>query len=756
MKVKINYLVSNSDMIPVGECNVYTDQQMKYTLEEGSEDDFTTQISRENIVYDLDTETNGLFQQNKNKILLVQLYDSVNKVGYVIDNTYLELFINRVNILKKVAFRGHNIKFDTLFLMNEGLNIDNILLLDTSIQFKILNNSDTYKNSKIGLEVLLKDLLNIKLPDFEGGKIFGLIDEEGNNLTGLNEITPVMFHYAVYDILYLHECYNIMDKQLKDNNLYDTFINETKLLKEIIYFTYKGIPSSKECMYEIISAYRDQFKDIITRIPNQGLYLFPKQVISELESIGYELPLTDKGASSLSSKYLKKLDLHVNDSERVVKNYLEIKEVIKILTDMDNRYKTLIVEAEKLNKKQDKWFSDREGGKDLFTAATQRDYTAGLITIDALKIKKNMNFTTPEEFDKFIDKKIMKTGKTKSQYSWLSSKDRIHPDIDQMGTATNRQTMSKPAMHNVPSKIKHFIQAPEKRLLLGFDFKAQEPYILGILSNCKKTLDAYYSGDYHGSNCKILYPLVTGINIDHLSFEEIAKLEFLNTGVKFRTAAKSISLGIMYGMGAATICTNLNIDTTPENIRIVTNMCDKLKTDKINQFYSKIARIAVNTGYIFFGGLFNYRFLDTNITSILNNPNFLLDVGEDGKIFTYCKGKKLNDLRNDNPKLAREQDNFRSKLSETNRRIQNYPIQGGAASSLRYIIPGIMKYIRFRGLDINIAHVVHDEIVFEIPEELSDELIKDIENEIIALNSRYFNTEHNIILESKKSKFQTK
>jgi len=48
--------------------------------------------------------------------------------------------------------------------------------------------------------------------------------------------------------------------------------------------------------------------------------------------------------------------------------------------------------------------------------------------------------------------------------------------------------------------------------------------------------------------------------------------------------------------------------------------------------------------------------------------------------------------------------------------------------------------------------LIHDEIVLEIDENLSDETIENIVSKIIDLNSEFFNTNEKIIIEWNKNK----
>ena len=67
-----------------------------------------------------------------------------------------------------------------------------------------------------------------------------------------------------------------------------------------------------------------------------------------------------------------------------------------------------------------------------------------------------------------------------------------------------------------------------------------------------------------------------------------------------------------------------------------------------------------------------------------------------------------------------------------------------------------MIQIRENNIDAKIAHLIHDEIVLEIDENLSDETIENIVSKIIDLNSEFFNTNEKIIIEWNKNKNQKK
>lgn len=121
---------------------------------------------------------------------------------------------------------------------------------------------------------------------------------------------------------------------------------------------------------------------------------------------------------------------------------------------------------------------------------------------------------------------------------------RLHTSFKQM-IATGRMSSSNPNLQNIPRKQKYrscFI-APEGYSLITADMSGAELRILGNLSQDPVFIDAYSSGqDLHTRTAA-----------------EVFSYEYNKVPKEFRTAAKAINFGLVYGMSAVGLSARLKI-----------------------------------------------------------------------------------------------------------------------------------------------------------------------------------------------------
>lgn len=138
---------------------------------------------------------------------------------------------------------------------------------------------------------------------------------------------------------------------------------------------------------------------------------------------------------------------------------------------------------------------------------------------------------------------------------------RLHGSFNQYGAKTGRFSSSDPNLQNIPSheKIVRMIftartDRDEKYSIVGSDFSAQEPRSLASFSKDEAMLKAY-------DDNKDLYAII-GSKCFHNNYEDNLEFHPL-TGVKQpdgkirRDKAKTVLLGITYGMGSKTLADRL-------------------------------------------------------------------------------------------------------------------------------------------------------------------------------------------------------
>jgi DNA polymerase I len=132
---------------------------------------------------------------------------------------------------------------------------------------------------------------------------------------------------------------------------------------------------------------------------------------------------------------------------------------------------------------------------------------------------------------------------------------RIYASWHQIGAATGRMSCSKPPLQQIPREVlRHYVRAPEGRLLVSADYSQAELRIAARITGDKRMLEAYSNGeDLHAITARIL-----------MGREKISKEE--------RDLAKAVNFGLLYGQGAEGLReyarNNYRISMTVEEARL--------------------------------------------------------------------------------------------------------------------------------------------------------------------------------------------
>jgi DNA polymerase-1 len=242
---------------------------------------------------------------------------------------------------------------------------------------------------------------------------------------------------------------------------------------------------------------------------------------------------------------------------------------------------------------------------------------------------------------------------------------RVHTSYNQTVTNTGRLSSSDPNLQNIPirseagRKIRHAFIAPPGHVILSADYSQIELRVLAHLSGDKVFCHAFANDeDIHTRTAAEVFGL----------FPEMVTPEM-------RRQAKTINFGIIYGQGAFSLAKQLGISR-------------KTAEDFINTYKER------HHGAI--------TFLDSCIK----------EAEEQGCVRTIL-GRRLPipDIQSSNGNV----------LAFARRNAINYPIQGSAADIIKCAMIKVDSRIRSEHLDSRMIMQVHDELVFEVPE---DELLK--------------------------------
>ena len=153
-----------------------------------------------------------------------------------------------------------------------------------------------------------------------------------------------------------------------------------------------------------------------------------------------------------------------------------------------------------------------------------------------------------------------------------STKDgKIHASFNQMGkeennVRTGRFSSTDPNLQQIPSKekvMRLMFKASDGCVFVGGDFKAQEPRMLAHMCQDPILIQTFNEGKdpYATIMSKVR-------NLDYWDCMEFRQDGSLNPqGKEIRSVAKKLMLGIMYGMGAKLMASNLGI--TVEECKVI-------------------------------------------------------------------------------------------------------------------------------------------------------------------------------------------
>jgi DNA polymerase-1 len=242
---------------------------------------------------------------------------------------------------------------------------------------------------------------------------------------------------------------------------------------------------------------------------------------------------------------------------------------------------------------------------------------------------------------------------------------RLHTSYNQTVTNTGRLSSSDPNLQNIPirteegRKIRHAFIAPPGHVILSADYSQIELRVLAHLSDDKVFCHAFANDeDIHTRTAAEIFGL----------FPEMVTPEM-------RRQAKTINFGIIYGQGAFSLAKQLGI-------------ARKTADDFISAYRERHS------------GAMSY--LDSCIRE-----------AEESGFVTTILGRRLPI-----PEIHSSNGNV---LAFARRNAINYPIQGSAADIIKAAMIRVDSSIRMEQLNSRLIMQVHDELVFEVPE---NELLK--------------------------------
>ena len=272
----------------------------------------------------------------------------------------------------------------------------------------------------------------------------------------------------------------------------------------------------------------------------------------------------------------------------------------------------------------------------------------------------------------------LKSTYTDSLFSLIDKEGRIHTTYAQTVANTGRLASNNPNLQNIPirsemgKKIRSCFIAKEGHKLISCDYSQVELRLLADVADVKKLKKAF----------------ADGIDIHTATASHVFGVKPEDVDANLRRQAKAINFGVVYGISAFGLSKNIN--STPVEAKAY-----------IDAYFEQMPEIKA--------------YMDKTIVFAHANGYVETPFGR------KCSVLGINDSN-------------KRVVANAERASINAPIQGGAADIIKLAMNKIENELKNRGLKTKMLLQVHDELVFESPENEVDEalsIIKDYMENIV-------------------------
>ncbi len=306
------------------------------------------------------------------------------------------------------------------------------------------------------------------------------------------------------------------------------------------------------------------------------------------------------------------------------------------------------------------------------------------LKLPAIKKTKTGYSTSADVLEKLADKHeiiplllhFRQLGKLKSTYIEgllkVVHKDthKIHTRFNQALTQTGRLSSTEPNLQNIPIRMDEgrkirqaFIPSEEGWLIFAADYSQIELRVLAHIAQDEKLVTAFKNDkDIHTQ---------TAMDVFHVNEADVT--------ATMRRQAKAVNFGIIYGISDFGLSQNLGI-TRKEAGEFIDRYLKSFPN--VKQYMEDSVRIAKEKGYV---------------TTLLHRRRYL-------------------------PDITSRNFNIRSFAERT---AMNTPIQGSAADIIKKAMIDMVGRLKQENLKARLLLQVHDELIFEVPEE-EIEILKQI------------------------------
>ena len=247
------------------------------------------------------------------------------------------------------------------------------------------------------------------------------------------------------------------------------------------------------------------------------------------------------------------------------------------------------------------------------------------------------------------------------EYAKKDKNHKIYTTFLQTGTATGRLASKNPNLQNIPPSIREAFEA--ENLFVSLDYSQIELRLLAHFSEDENLINAF-------------------LNDKDIHLETAVKIFGEKDAPKYRSVAKSINFGLIYGMGPKKLSETINV-STKEAKEFIQKYFESFPT--VKNFIEKTKEEAKQKGYV----------------------------------QTLLKRRRFFDFKNANARI----------LANYEREAVNTIFQGSAAD----IIKKAMVEIKHKFPNSKMVLQIHDELVFDIKDKSEANEYKEIMENVFKL-----------------------
>ncbi len=256
---------------------------------------------------------------------------------------------------------------------------------------------------------------------------------------------------------------------------------------------------------------------------------------------------------------------------------------------------------------------------------------------------------------------------------------RLHTSFNQTVTATGRLSSSNPNLQNIPIRTQE-----GREIRKGFVAEEGHVFVSADYSQIELRVFAHYSGDK-----SLVEAFLKGEDIHTRTAAEIMGVEPEAVTPEMRRVAKAINFGIIYGMGPQKLAEELEIDLSTAKAYI-TKYFERYQG--VKEYREKMIQMAREKGFV---------------TTLFNRKRHLPEINHSKHVIR----------------------------AEAERMAINSPIQGTAADLIKKAMINIHQRLEREGLRSKMLLQVHDELLFESPQDEVERLVPLVKAEMEGVYS---------------------